>query len=200
MGARLEGQAHAQQHSHPECCSVPGLLSVLGGECSGRPVLACNGVQSICVSPGSKPSEPAISLFWTNPDCQDIPPYAMVHDVDDRVSGLISQTPGHLWQYVIGHLTKIQSVINRGYFDDIQYVEVPASWCKFMNASQLQHGLASVSEKEISQDGWARCTDPAIILPEGLKLTSKRGPGINSLSLLHLFFPSNGLSRAWASC
>ena len=42
---------------------------------------------------------PCFLLFWTGPDCQDIPTCAIVHDVDHHVSGLISQNPGCLWHY-----------------------------------------------------------------------------------------------------
>ena len=38
------------------------------------------------------------------------------------------------------------------YFDETPYVKVPAFWGTLVNASQLQHGLASVSEKELTKD------------------------------------------------
>ena len=57
-----------------------------------------------------------------------------------------------------GHLKTLQSPISRGYLDDITYVKVPIFWSGLIN-SQLQHGLASVSDKEISQDGWAHYVD-----------------------------------------
>ena len=117
----------------------------------------------------SLPNEAMISPFWQTQTARRFRPMLpCMMDVDHRVSGLLSQSPGCLWHYMTCHLTKIQAVINRGYFDDIQYVKVPALWSKVMNASQLQPGLASVSE-EVSRDGWAVCTDQAIIPPELLK-------------------------------
>ena len=70
-----------------------------------------------------------------------------------------------------GHLKTIQSPINSGCFGEIQYVKVPSFWSTILNPSQLQHGhgLASVSEKEASHDGWVRCTDASAMSPEFLK-------------------------------
>ena len=53
-----------------------------------------------------------------------------------------------------GHLTKIQSPINKSYFETIEYVKVPGFWSGITNVHQLQHALASISDKVISQD-WA---------------------------------------------
>ena len=52
-----------------------------------------------------------------------------------------------------GHLTKIQSPIGCSYFEKIEYAKVPAFWTDIMNVHQLQHALASVSDKVLSQDG-----------------------------------------------
>ena len=52
--------------------------------------------------------------------------YAVVGLEDMRIAGILSQTPGRRWHYMTGHLNTIQSPINRGYVDDIQYVKVPA--------------------------------------------------------------------------
>ena len=110
------------------------------------------------VSPRSKPHEPAISPFWTDPACVDIPLYAIIHD---HVAGFVAQNPGRLRHYVTGHFKTIQSPSNRSNFDEIQYIKVPTFWSTIVNPSQLQLALASVSEKEISQDGWSKCLDPA---------------------------------------
>ena len=53
-----------------------------------------------------------------------------------------------------GRLTKLQSLMTNGYFDKIDYVKVPGFWSSIMNVHQLQHALASVSDKRVSQD-WA---------------------------------------------
>ena len=68
-----------------------------------------------------------------------------------------------------GHLKTLQSPINRSYFDKIPYVKVPAFWSMLLSASQLQHGLASVSKKELTQDAWVRVEDLNHIPPELLK-------------------------------
>ena len=57
--------------------------------------------------------KPDFSLFWTNPECRELPPYAVVDQTDNMVKGLIAEVPGKIWKYVTGHLTKIQSPINR---------------------------------------------------------------------------------------
>ena len=91
---------------------------------------------------------------------------------DKHIAGILSQTPGRLWRYVTVHLKTIQSPINHGYFDVIQYVKVPAFWSTLLNPAQLQHGNASISDKEVNQDGWARCVDAATMPPELLKRES----------------------------
>ena len=41
-------------------------------------------------------------------------------------------TPGKPWNFTTGRLTKIQSPINRFYFDKLEYVKVPAVWPNIM--------------------------------------------------------------------
>ena len=108
---------------------------------------------------------PSLSPFWTNPDSKDIPSYAAVDPEDNEVAGLISAAPGRVWQYMAGHLTKIHSPINWSYFEKIDHVKVPAFWYRIMNVHQLQHALASVSDKMLSQDGWTDM-DPHDFSPE----------------------------------
>ena len=69
--------------------------------------------------------------------------------------GLVSDRPGKLWKYMTGHLQKLQSPISKSYFDSIEYVKVPAFWSGIMNPHQLQHALASVSEKWVNRIGQA---------------------------------------------
>ena len=122
------------------------------------------------VAPGSTcpPVEPEISPFWTDPACTDTPPYA-VKGSDDHIAGIISPTPGRLGDYMIGHLKTLQSPINCSYFEEIPYVKVQAFWRTLLHPAQVQHGLASVSENELSQDAWVRVQDPNHIPPELLK-------------------------------
>ena len=87
----------------------------------------------------------------TGPDCQDIPDYAIVTK-DGKVAGLVADRPGKLWKHMTGHLKKLQSPISKSYFDTIDYVKVPASWSSIMSQHQLQHALASVSEKWVNRD------------------------------------------------
>ena len=99
-------------------------------------------------------------------------PYAPEHFVVKcckHVAGLLSQTPGKPWHFVTGHAKTIQSPISRSYFDDITYVKVPPLWSTLINPSQLQHGLASISDKEISADGWSRCQANVTMPPDLLK-------------------------------
>ena len=68
------------------------------------------------------------------------------------LSGLVSDRPGKLWKHMTGHLQKLQSPISRSYFDNIEYVKVPAFWSGILNPNQLQHALASVSEKWVNRN------------------------------------------------
>ena len=64
----------------------------------------------------ARPFEPEFSPFWTNPACQDLPDYAIVHHRDGKVSGLVAEAPGKIWKYMTGHLTRLQSPISKSYF------------------------------------------------------------------------------------
>ena len=136
---------------------------VLGRECCGDQVHAPRRLSTQHLS--LQDLEPEISPVWTDPARTDL----AVGTEDEHIAGILSQTPGRLWRYMTGHLKTFQSPINRGHFDDIQCVKVPAFWSTLLNPSQLQHGLASISEKEISQDGWARCVDASTMPPELVK-------------------------------
>ena len=57
-----------------------------------------------------------------------------------------------------GHLQKLQSPISKSYFEQIEYVKVPAFWTEILNPFQLQHALASVSEKWVNRN-WSRAED-----------------------------------------
>ena len=106
----------------------------------------------------ARPSEPEFSPFWINPACQDLPDYAIVHKRDNMVAGLVAEVPGKAWKYMTGHLTRLQSPNSKPYFEKIEYVKVPAFWSRIITAHQLQHALASVSDKMVSQD-WVN-SDP----------------------------------------
>ena len=54
----------------------------------------------------------------------------------------------------------------------LTYVKVQAFWSQLINPSQLRHGLASISDKEISADGWPRWLDTVSMPPELLKTFS----------------------------
>ena len=102
------------------------------------------------------PREPESSPFWTDPACSDAPPDAVISQEDQVVAGLVAQHPGKLWTYVTGHLKVIKTTINNSYPDDTEYVRVPAFWSHIVDPVQFQHGLASVSGKEVSADGWSK--------------------------------------------
>ena len=57
-----------------------------------------------------------------NPHCHRFGPtqIALIFRRTLQISGLISPNPNNLWNYMIGHLTKIQSPINRNYFNQIE--------------------------------------------------------------------------------
>ena len=56
----------------------------------------------------SRVIEPEVSLFWTTTDSQERQPYAVFGLKDNVVFGHFANTPGKIWKYVTGHLTKIQ--------------------------------------------------------------------------------------------
>ena len=51
-----------------------------------------------------------------------------------------------------GHLQKLQSPTSKSYFEQIDYVKVPAFWSSILNLYQLQHALASVSERWVNRN------------------------------------------------
>ena len=51
-----------------------------------------------------------------------------------------------------GHLQELQSPISKSYFENIEYVKIPAFWSGILNPYQLQHALASVSEKWVNRN------------------------------------------------
>ena len=65
-----------------------------------------------------------------------------------------------------GHLKTLQSPIQRSYFDEILHAKAPAFWSTLLNTAQLQHGLASVSDKELTQNALVRVQSPNHIPPE----------------------------------
>ena len=93
-----------------------------------------------------------------SPDCARKPSLSWTR-LTDMIKGLIAEVPGKIWKYMTGHLTKIQSPINRSYFDKIEYGKIPSFWYSLMNVHQLQHALGSISDKTLDQDGWSQ-TDP----------------------------------------
>ena len=84
--------------------------------------------------------------------CTDIPQTAVRNPKDGIVAGFASANPGKLWKNMTGHLQKLQSPISKSYFDNIEYVKVPAFWSGILNPHQLQHALASVSEKWVNRN------------------------------------------------
>ena len=88
--------------------------------------------------------------FWLTPGSTDIPQNAVRNPKDGIVAGFTSATPGRLWKFMTGHLQKLQSPISKSYFEQIEYVKVPAFWSGILNPYQLQHALKSVSEKWIN--------------------------------------------------
>ena len=80
-----------------------------------------------------RPVEPEYSPFWTSTTCQELPDYAILSPKNGIVSGLVAQTPGKIWKYMTGHLTKLQSPFTKGYFEKMEYVKVPAFWSNVMN-------------------------------------------------------------------
>ena len=54
-----------------------------------------------------------------------------------------------------GHLQNLKSPISKPYFDQIEYVKVPAFWSAILNPYQLQHALAGVTEKWVNRV-WSR--------------------------------------------
>ena len=133
---------------------------------------ACYGFfNSLYVAPASNrpPSKPESSPLWTDPACKDTPPFAVMSPEDRVVAGLTAQIPGKLLRYVTSHLTTIKTTINKSYFEEIEYVKVQAFRKELMDPVQFQHCLASVSDKDISADGWSRCTDTVSIPPDLLK-------------------------------
>ena len=102
---------------------------------------------------------PETSPLWTDPDCTLAPMHHHTTALSEArgIAGLTADKPGKLWSYVTGYLKTLKST--RPYFDQVDYVKVPVFWGRLMDPAQFHHGLTSVSDKEVSQDGWARCTD-----------------------------------------
>ena len=90
--------------------------------------------------------EPETSPLWTDPDRCLAPSYAGLTE-QNGIAGLTADKPGKWWSYITGHLKTLETT--RSYFDHMEDVKVPAFW---------SNGLTSVSHKEVSQNGWARCT------------------------------------------
>ena len=63
-----------------------------------------------------------------------------------------------------GHLQRLQSPISKSYFENIECVKVAAFWSGILNPHQLQHALASVSEKCVNRN-WST-SDPKDFPPE----------------------------------
>ena len=101
---------------------------------------------------------------WTNPGNTDIPQNAVLNPKDGIVAGFTSSNPGRLWKFMTGHLQKLQCPISKSYFDQIEYVKVPAFWSSILNPFQLQHALASVSEKWVNRN-WSRAEEKHFPLP-----------------------------------
>ena len=83
----------------------------------------------------------------------DIPQHAVRDPKDGIVAGFTSSNPGRLWKFMTGHLQKLQSPISKSYFENIEYAKIPAFWSGILNPFQLQHALASVSEKSQLRSG-----------------------------------------------
>ena len=96
-------------------------------------------------TPPTVPVRSEFSEFWTVSGCADIPQTAIRNPKDGFVAGFIPVYPGKLWKHMTGHLQKLQSPISKSYFDNIEYVKVPAFWSGIMNPNQRQHALASVT-------------------------------------------------------
>ena len=54
--------------------------------------------------------------------------------------------------YMTGHLKKLQSLISKSYFENIEYLKVQGFWSSILNPHPLQRALASVSEKWVNRD------------------------------------------------
>ena len=123
------------------------------------------------VAPGSNrpPVEPESSPFWIDPACTDVPSYAVVSPERKCVAGLLAQQSGKLWRYVTSHLKVLRSTTNRRYFEEITYIKVPAFLSCIMEPVQFHYALASVSDKDISADGWSHCVDNVSMPPNLLK-------------------------------
>ena len=72
----------------------------------------------------------------------------------DLVQAIVNVEDSQIWKYMTGHLRKLQSPISKSYFEAMEYVKVPAFWSSVINPHQLQHALASVSEKWVNRN-WA---------------------------------------------
>ena len=89
-------------------------------------------------------SNERFSDFWLTPGSTDIPQDAVLSPKDGIAAGFTAGNPGRLWKFVTGHLQNLKSPISKSYFDQIEYVKVPAFWSTILNAYQLQHALAGV--------------------------------------------------------
>ena len=68
----------------------------------------------------------ASQTFGLHPGGTDIPQDAVFNPKDGIVAGFTTGNPGRLWKFMTGHLQKLQSPISKSYFDQIEYVKVPA--------------------------------------------------------------------------
>ena len=107
--------------------------------------------QGIPITPAQIANE-RFSEFWLSPGSTDIAQDAVRNPKDGIVAGFTAGNPGRHWKFMTGHLQKLQSPISKSYFEQIEYVKVPAFWSGILNPYQLQHALASVSEKWINRN------------------------------------------------
>ena len=102
-------------------------------------------------------SQTTIHMESRTPWCCNISqawPGSLIKSIQDHgVAGLVAQQPGKLWNYITGHLKTIQTTINKSYFDDIEYVKIPAFWSHLMDPVQLQHAWPQSVTKRFLQMG-----------------------------------------------
>ena len=88
-----------------------------------------------------------------------------------------------------GHLTKIQSSINRSYCDKIDYVKTPAFWYSLTNVHQLQHAQSATN----AWPGWMDTDWSARLFPQGSTRISISDPGLGGSG------GTSGSSGWWSS-
>ena len=102
----------------------------------------------------------------------DTPQDAVINPKDGIVAGFTAGNPGRLWKFMTGHLQNLKSPISKPYFDQIEYVKVPAFWSAILNPYQLQHALAGVIEKWVNR-AWSRSLEKNFLQSSTRSLTPR---------------------------